>query len=177
MLPTLPPPSPVPSQPHPLTPPRPSGVLAVRLGGNTGAVSNQQSHRGSAGHSDGHAGCAHSVGTGRVRTGLGLVGVGAHVTLELCGRFALHTTQLAEQHSRPTKDPLRAAALLPLLAMMLLSVHAQIGERGEAWDKNTMSVKQYLFLIRFWFLVFMQMTCFCTLWILCPFFVSCLYNR
>ena len=111
-------------------------MLAVGLGGDTGAVSNQQSHCAGAGHGDGHAGGADGSHARLVGVGIALVGVGAHVTLELRGRLALHPAQLAEQHSsgaRPTEAPPRPAALLPLLAVMLLSVDAQVGEGGEAW--------------------------------------------
>lgn len=114
------------------------------LGGYTGAVSYQQSHCAGAGHSDGHAGGADGAGARRVGAGVALVGVGAHVTLELRGRLALHPAQLAEQHAagpRPAEAAPRPAALLPLLPVVLLSVDAQVRERGEAWktDTNTSS--------------------------------------
>lgn len=126
-----------PSHPHP---PCPSTVLAVGLGGNTGAVSYQQSHCASTGHSDSHAGGAHGTRARQVGAGVALVGVGAHVALELRGRLALHPAQLAEQHPagpRPAKAPPRPAALLPLLAVVLLSVDTQVGEGGEAWETET----------------------------------------
>lgn len=91
--PQLPSPFP-PAHPHP-PPPCPSSMLAVGLGGNTGAVSYQQSHCARTGHSNSHAGGAHCARTRRVRAGVPLVGVGAHVALELRGRLALHPTQLA----------------------------------------------------------------------------------
>lgn len=81
--------------PTPLTP-HPPSVLAVRLGGDTGAVSYQQSHCASAGHSDSHAGGAHRAWACWVGVRVTLVGVGAHVTLELRGCLTLHSTQLAE---------------------------------------------------------------------------------
>ena len=131
---------PQPHRPSPASPPRPSSVLAVGLGGDTGAVSYQQSHRARTGHSDRHAGGAHGAGARLVGGGVALVGVGAHVTLELRGRLALHPAQLAEQHAagpRPAEAPSCPAALLPLLTMMLLSVDTQVGERGEAWITHT----------------------------------------
>lgn len=66
--------------------------------------------------------------------------MGAHVTLKLSGGLALNAAQPADEHaasSRPTEDPPRSAALLPLLAMVLLGVHAQVGEGGEASDTQT----------------------------------------
>lgn len=112
-------------------------MLAVGLGGDTGAVSYQQSHCGGARHCDGHAAGVHSGRTRGVGTGVALVGVRAHVTLKLGGRLALNAAQPADQHaacSGPTEDPPPSAALLPLLAVVLLGVHAQVGEGGEAWD-------------------------------------------
>lgn len=129
-------PSPSPCRrPLPL-PAAPCGVLAVGLGGNTGAVSYQQSHRAGAGHGDRHAGGAHRARAGGVGPGFALVGVGAHVTLELRGRLTLDPAQLTEQHAagaRPAKAAPRPPALLPLLAVVLLGVDAQIGEGGETW--------------------------------------------
>lgn len=119
----------------PPAPTRPPSVLAVGLGGDTGAVSDQQSHCASAGHRHRHAGGAHGPRARLVGGGVALVGVGAHVTLELCGRLALYTAQLAEQHATgpcPAESPPRPAALLPLLAVVLLGVDAQVGEGGEA---------------------------------------------
>lgn len=110
-------------------------MLAVGLGGDTGAVSDQQSHRGGARHRHGHTGCVHAGRARLVRTGVALVGVGTHVTLELRGRLALDAAQPADEHAagpRPAEDPPRAAALLPLLAVVLLSMHPQVGEGGEA---------------------------------------------
>lgn len=110
-------------------------MLAVGLGGNTGAVSYQQSHRASAGHSDSHAGGAHGACARRVGVAVTLIGVGAHVTLKLRGCLALHPTQLAEQHpagpcaTKPAPGP---PALLPLLAVVFLSMDTQIGEGREA---------------------------------------------
>lgn len=119
--------------------PTPSSVLAVGLGGDTGAVSYQQSHCGGAGHGDGHAGGVHGCRARGVGTGLALVGVGAHVTLKLSGGLALNAAQPADEHaasSRPAEDPPGSAALLPLLAMVLLGMHPQVGEGGEAWDTD-----------------------------------------
>lgn len=116
-------------------PTRPPSVLAVGLGGDTGAVSDQQSHCASAGHRDRHAGGAHGPRARLVGGGVALVGVGAHVTLELRGRLALYPAQLAEQHAAgpcPAESPPRPAALLPLLAVVLLGVDTQVGEGGEA---------------------------------------------
>lgn len=115
-------------------------MLAVGLGGDTGAVSYQQSHCGGAGHRDGHAGGVHGGRARRVGTGVALVGVGAHVTLQLSGGLALNAAQPADEHAagcRPAEDPPRPAALLPLLAVVLLGVHAQVGEGGKAWDAQT----------------------------------------
>lgn len=108
-------------------------MLAVGLGGDTGAVSHQQSHSGG-GARHGHAGGV------RVGTGVALVGVRAHVTLELGVGLALNAAQPADEHAagpRAPEDPPRPAALLPLLAVVLLGVHAQVGERGEAWGTQT----------------------------------------
>lgn len=119
----------------PLPPLAPPSVLAVGLGGDTGAVSDQQSHCASAGHRDRHAGGAHGPRARLVGGGVALAGVGAHVTLELRGRLALYPAQLAEQHAAgpgPAESPPRPAALLPLLAVVLLGVDAQVGEGGEA---------------------------------------------
>lgn len=132
-------PLPHPSPPVPTPTPCPSSVLAVGLGGDTGAVSYQQSHCASAGHSDGHAGGAHGARARRVRARVALVGVGAHVTLELRGRLALHAAQLTEQNTagaRPTEAAPRPAALLPLLTVVLLGVDTQVGEGGEAWRQR-----------------------------------------
>lgn len=137
------PPTPPSTPPHlPAVPPqlspaptRPPSVLAVGLGGDTGAVSDQQSHCASAGHRDRHAGGAHGPRARLVGGGVALAGVGAHVTLELRGRLALYPAQLAEQHAAgpgPAESPPRPAALLPLLAVVLLGVDAQVGEGGEA---------------------------------------------
>lgn len=124
--------SPTPALPCPHSPP---SVLAVGLRGDTGAVSDQQSHCASTGHRDRHAGGAHGPRARLVGGGVALVGVGAHVTLELRGRLALYPAQLAEQHAAgpgPAESPPRPAALLPLLAVVLLGVDAQVGEGGEA---------------------------------------------
>lgn len=122
-------------------PPGPPSMLTVGLGGDTGAVSYQQSHCARTGHSDGYAGGAHSACAGRVWGGVALAGVGAHVTLELGGCLTLDPAQLAEQHptgTRPTKPPPCPTALLPLLAMVLLSMDPQVGECGEAWKTHTL---------------------------------------
>lgn len=110
-------------------------MLAVRLGGDTGAVSNQQSHCAGAGDGDGHAGGSHRRRAGRVGVGLALLGVGAHVTLQLGGRLALDATQLAKQHPSgpcPAEAAAGPPALLPLLSVVLLGVDPQVCERGEA---------------------------------------------
>ena len=110
------------------------------LGGDTGAVSDQQSHRAGAGHGDSNAGGAQCARARRVGAGATLVGVGAHVTLELRGGLALHPAELAEQHptgARPAEAPPGTAALLPLLAVVLLGVDTQVGEGGEACGTQT----------------------------------------
>lgn len=141
---------------HPPTHPTPCppSLLAVGRGCDPGAVGHQQSHAAGAGHGDGHAGGAHRPGAGGVVAGVvagvSLGGVGAHVTLELRGRLALHPAQLAQQHTAgpsPPKAPPRPAALLPLLTVVLLSVHPQVGERGEAWKTHTQThtLAQYMY--------------------------------
>ena len=50
------------------------------------------------------------------------------MTLQLGGRLALDPAQLAEEDAPPADPP----ALLPLLAVVLLGVDPQVGQRGEA---------------------------------------------
>lgn len=135
-------------------PPHIPSMLAVRLGGDTGAVSYQQSHCAATGHSDSHIGGAYRASARRV-WGVTLVGMGAHVTLELRGCLTLHPAQLAEQDPAgpcPTETPSYPTALLPLLAMVLLSVHTQVGEGGEAWKTPTyvISIDKLLEVKKYW---------------------------
>lgn len=122
----------------------PAPVLAVRLGGDTGAVGDQQSHC-AGGIVTGPRSHSHtdSSAPGGVRVGsiiLALVGMRAHVALQLCGRLTLNAAQLAQQHATgacPAKNPPHSAAVLPLLTVVFLSMYTQVGERGEAWRTDT----------------------------------------
>lgn len=140
---------------HPQVPHCPPSVLTVGLGGDTRAVSYQQSHCASTGHSDSYAGGAHRACARWVRAGVGLVGVGAHVTLELRGRLTLHPAKLAEQHPAgtcPTKAPPCPTALFPLLAMVLLSMDTQVGEGGKTWKTQRLLKQRFLKSFVMWWL-------------------------
>lgn len=57
--------------------------------------------------------------------------MGAHVALELGGRFAVDAAQVADQHAAGSTAPETAGAVLPLLAVMLLGVDTQVRQSGE----------------------------------------------
>lgn len=57
--------------------------------------------------------------------------MGAHVPLELGGRFAVDAAQMADQYPAGAGAPETAGTLLPLLAVMLLGVDAQVRQCGE----------------------------------------------
>lgn len=59
--------------------------------------------------------------------------MGAHVTLQLSGRLAVDAAQVTDQHASRGGAAEAAGAVFPLLAMVLLGVDAQVGQRGEGW--------------------------------------------
>lgn len=65
-----------------------------------------------------------------------VVGVGAHVPLELGGRFAVDATQVADKHAAGSTAAETAGAFLPLLPVMLLGVDAQVRQGGEGWNRR-----------------------------------------
>lgn len=128
------------------------GLLAVALGGDGGAVCDQQTHgtgghrRLAAGPHRCHGDCPHGDsphrygphGDGPHCDGVGrltLIGrVRAHVTLQLRGCLTLDPTELTQQDP-PSGAPERTpgpTALLPLLTVVLLSVDPQVRQRREA---------------------------------------------
>lgn len=62
--------------------------------------------------------------------------MGAHVPLELGGRFAVDAAQMADQYPAGARAPETTGTLLPLLAVMLLGVDAQVRQCGEGWHKG-----------------------------------------
>lgn len=111
--------------------------------GDAGAVRDQQVHHRVAGHVHGrrrhHAAEGHGAGGGHAgvdRAGHhgGLAArVGAHVALQLRGRLAVDAAQVADEHAARGRAAEAAGAVLPLLAVVLLGVDAQVRQRGEAW--------------------------------------------
>lgn len=71
-----------------------------------------------------HVGCD---GAGRAL----VVCVGAHVTLELGGRFAVDPAQLADEDAAGAGAPKPAGTVLPFLAVVLLGVDPQVRQRRE----------------------------------------------
>lgn len=57
--------------------------------------------------------------------------MGTHVALQLCGGLAVHAAELADQDAAGAGAAEASAALLPLLAVVLLSVNPQVCQRGE----------------------------------------------
>lgn len=114
--------------------------LAVALRSDTGAVSHKQANRDRRawnGIGCGHT-CNWTAADGAGDIGVCLVGMRGHVALQLCGRLTVHPTQLAQQHppwTGPTADP----TLLPLLPVVLLSVDAQVRQRGETYAEQNCS--------------------------------------
>lgn len=115
-------------------------LLTVGLWGrNARAVCDQQIHHRVPSHV--HRGGRHHVakGDGAAGSHVGcdgargtlVVAVGAHVPLELGGRFAVDAAQVADQYASGPGSAEAAGALLPLLAVMLLGVDAQVRQRGE----------------------------------------------
>lgn len=110
--------------------------------GDARAVRDQQVHHRVAGHV--HSRCRHHVAEGHGAGG-GHAGVdrtdhhclaarvGTHVTLELRGRLAVDAAQMADEHASGSGAAEAAGAVLPLLAVVLLGVDAQVRQRGEAW--------------------------------------------
>lgn len=106
---------------------------------DAGAVCDQQVHH--CVPRDIHGGRRHHVAEGDGaagghvgRDGAGntlVVGVGTHVALELGGRFAVDPAQMADEHATGAGATKTAGAVLPLLAVMLLGVDAQVRQRGE----------------------------------------------
>lgn len=110
--------------------------------GDAGAVRDQQVHHRVAGHVHGrrrhHAAEGHGAGGGHA--GVDRAGhhglatrVGAHVALQLRGRLAVDAAQVADEHAARGRAPEAAGAVLPLLAVVLLSVDAQVRQRSKAW--------------------------------------------
>lgn len=108
------------------------------------AVRDQQVHHRVAG--DVYGGCRHHVAKGDGAAGghVGgdgarralVVAVGAHVTLELGGCLAVDATQVADQNAAGGRAAKAPRAVLPLLAMVLLGVDAEVRQRGEAWRRR-----------------------------------------
>lgn len=62
--------------------------------------------------------------------------VGAHVALQLGGGLAVHPAQLAHKDTTGARAAEDTSTLLPLLAVVLLGVDAQVGQSGEAWRRR-----------------------------------------
>lgn len=128
-------------------------LLTVRLWGcDARAVCDQQIH-----HRvprDVHGGRRHHVAKGDRAAGshVGCDGarntlvvcVGAHVPLELGGRFAVDAAQVADEHAARSGTAETAGALLPLLAVMLLGVDPQVRQRGEGWQREVETERRCL---------------------------------
>lgn len=108
---------------------------------NAWAVCDKQVHDRVTGDID--SGCCNHVAKGdraagghirgdRVRGNLA-VAVGAHVALELRGRLAVDTTQVADENTTGGRAAKAPWTLLPLLAVVLLGVNTKVCQRGEAW--------------------------------------------
>lgn len=110
--------------------------------GDAGAVRDQQVHHRVAGHVHGrrrhHAAEGHGAGGGHAGVDRAdhhrlAARVGAHVALQLRGRLAVDAAQVADEHAARGRAAEAAGAVLPLLAVVLLGVDAQVRQRGEAW--------------------------------------------
>lgn len=107
---------------------------------NARAVCDEQVHHRVTGDVD--SGCCHHVAKGDGAAGshirgdgvLGglVVGVGAHVPLELGGRLAVDATQVTDEHAARGAATKAPRAVLPLLAVVLLSVDTKVRQCGEA---------------------------------------------
>lgn len=107
---------------------------------NARAVCDEQVHHRVTG--DIHGGCCHHVAKGDRAAGnhvrgdgvLGalVVGVGAHVPLELGGCLAVDATQVADEHAARGAAAKAPRTVLPLLAVVLLSMNAKVRQCGEA---------------------------------------------
>lgn len=114
-------------------------LLTVRLWGcDARAVCDQQIHYRVP--RDIHSRCCHHVAKGDRAAG-GHVGcdgargtlvvcVGAHVALELGGRFAVDATKVTDEHAGSAAAE-TAGAVLPLLTVVLLGVDTQVRQCGE----------------------------------------------
>lgn len=107
---------------------------------NARAVCDKQVHHRVTSDIDG--GCCHHVAKGDGAAGshirgdrvLGtlVVGVGAHVPLELGGCLAVDATQVADEHAARGGAAKAPRTVLPLLAMVLLSMDTKVRQCGEA---------------------------------------------
>lgn len=90
---------------------------------------------------DVHSRCCHHVAKGDGAAG-GHVGrdgargtlvvcVGAHVALELGGRFAVDATKVTDEHAAGSAAAKTARAVLPLLTVVLLGVDTQVRQCSE----------------------------------------------
>lgn len=92
--------------------------------------------------SDIHSRCSHHVAKGDRAAGSHMRGdgargtlvvcMGAHVPLELSGCLAVDATQMADEYAARSCAAKAPRTVLPLLAMVLLGVHTQVCQRGEA---------------------------------------------
>lgn len=117
-------------------------MLTVRLRRcDARAVCDKQIHHRVTG--DVHGGRCHQVAKGHraastricrdgARVTLGIC-VGAHVPLELGGCLAVDAAQLADEYAPRARAAKTPGTILPLLAVMLLGVDAQVRQRGEGW--------------------------------------------
>lgn len=108
--------------------------------GDARAVCHQQVHHRVTRHV--HSGSRHHVAKGDGAAGghVGgdgagrplVVAVGAHVALELGWRLAVDAAQVADEDAARGRAAKASWALLPLLAVVLLGVNAEVRQGGEA---------------------------------------------
>lgn len=65
-----------------------------------------------------------------------VVRVGAHVALELGGRFAVDATKVTDEHTAGSAAAETAGAVLPLLTVVLLGVDTQVRQCSEGWRRE-----------------------------------------